>query len=157
MCVADFPVRTGDICVNVLKRDWTSDTTIRHVLMVVRCLLIQPFPDSALNEEAGRLILEDFEQYEKHGEQRNNLVGIGGSWHHACQQPLHERHSAPFRARCTHVLEQHGTGPHKPSCLPFVICCCSTPHDQHTRPAQTHHAPDSKWSKCGCIGRPGGG
>lgn len=25
---------SGDICVNVLKRDWTSETTLRHVFMV---------------------------------------------------------------------------------------------------------------------------
>ncbi|KXZ56478.1 hypothetical protein GPECTOR_1g428 [Gonium pectorale] len=55
----------GDICVNVLKRDWTSETTLRHVFMVIRCLLIQPFPDSALNEEAGKLLLEDYEEYDK--------------------------------------------------------------------------------------------
>ncbi|GIL43546.1 hypothetical protein Vafri_1249 [Volvox africanus] len=24
---------SGDICVNVLKRDWTSETTLRHVFM----------------------------------------------------------------------------------------------------------------------------
>ncbi|GFR41321.1 hypothetical protein Agub_g2005 [Astrephomene gubernaculifera] len=56
---------TGDICVNVLKRDWTSETTLRHVLMIIRCLLIQPFPDSALNEEAGKLLLEDYDEYDK--------------------------------------------------------------------------------------------
>lgn len=35
---------SGDICVNVLKKDWTATTGIRHVLMVIRCLLIEPFP-----------------------------------------------------------------------------------------------------------------
>lgn len=25
---------SGDICVNVLKRDWTPETTLRHVFMV---------------------------------------------------------------------------------------------------------------------------
>ena len=34
----------GEICVNVLKKDWTADVGIRHVLMVIRCLLIEPFP-----------------------------------------------------------------------------------------------------------------
>ncbi len=53
----------GDICVNVLKRDWTSSTTIRHVLMIIRCLLIEPFPESALNDEAAKLEMEDFEAY----------------------------------------------------------------------------------------------
>ena len=31
-----------------------------------RCLLIEPFPESALNEEAGKLLLEDYEEYAKH-------------------------------------------------------------------------------------------
>jgi len=43
----------GEICVNVLKRDWARDLGLRHVLLVVRCLLVEPFPESALNEEAG--------------------------------------------------------------------------------------------------------
>ena len=39
---------------------------LRHVLVVIRCLLIEPFPESALNEEAGRLLMEDYEQYAAH-------------------------------------------------------------------------------------------
>ncbi|XP_015424949.1 PREDICTED: ubiquitin-conjugating enzyme E2 S, partial [Myotis davidii] len=45
----------GEICVNVLKRDWTAELGIRHVLLTIKCLLIHPNPESALNEEAGRL------------------------------------------------------------------------------------------------------
>lgn len=33
---------------------------------VVRCLLIEPFPESALNEQAGKLLLEDYEEYARH-------------------------------------------------------------------------------------------
>lgn len=33
---------------------------------VIKCLLIAPFPESALNEEAGKLQLEDYEAYFKH-------------------------------------------------------------------------------------------
>lgn len=36
-----------------------------HV-QVVRCLLIEPFPESALNEEAGKMLMEDYEGYAKH-------------------------------------------------------------------------------------------
>lgn len=36
---------TGEICVNVLKRDWKPDMGVRHILMVIRCLLIEPNPD----------------------------------------------------------------------------------------------------------------
>ncbi len=36
--------KPGEICVNVLKRDWKPDMGLRHVLVIVRCLLIEPFP-----------------------------------------------------------------------------------------------------------------
>ena len=51
----------GDICVNTLKRDWDPSHGLRHIFQVVRCLLIEPFPESALNDEAGKLLIEDYE------------------------------------------------------------------------------------------------
>ena len=39
--------KPGEICVNVLKRDWKPDMGLRHVLVIVRCLLIEPFPGAA--------------------------------------------------------------------------------------------------------------
>jgi ubiquitin-conjugating enzyme E2 S len=50
----------GDICVNTLKQDWAPAMTLGHVLQVVRCLLIVPFPESSLNAEAGRLFMADY-------------------------------------------------------------------------------------------------
>jgi ubiquitin-conjugating enzyme E2 S len=35
-------------------------------LQVIRCLLIVPFPESALNEEAGKLFMESYEEYADH-------------------------------------------------------------------------------------------
>lgn len=52
--------KTGEICVNTLKKDWKSDYGIAHVLTVVKCLLIYPNAESALNEDAGKLLLERF-------------------------------------------------------------------------------------------------
>ena len=54
---------TGAICVNTLKRDWTPATTMGHVLGVIRCLLIVPFPESSLNDEAGRLFMDSYAEY----------------------------------------------------------------------------------------------
>jgi ubiquitin-conjugating enzyme E2 S len=34
--------------------------------MIIRCLLIEPFPESALNEEAGKLLLGNYEEYARH-------------------------------------------------------------------------------------------
>jgi hypothetical protein len=56
---------TGAICVNTLKKDWTVETTFSHVLSVIRCLMIVPFPESSLNDEAGKLFMESYEEYSK--------------------------------------------------------------------------------------------
>ena len=53
----------GEICVNTLQKDWQPELGIRHVFMVIRCLLIEPNPESALNEEAGKLLLENYSEY----------------------------------------------------------------------------------------------
>ncbi|XP_003249805.1 ubiquitin-conjugating enzyme E2 S isoform X3 [Apis cerana] len=50
--------KNGEICVNTLKKDWKSDLGIKHILLTVKCLLIVPNAESALNEEAGKLLLE---------------------------------------------------------------------------------------------------
>ena len=49
----------------ILKKDWKADLGIGHVLQVVRCLLINPFAESALNEEAGKLFMEEYDAYFK--------------------------------------------------------------------------------------------
>ncbi|CAI5734048.1 unnamed protein product [Hyaloperonospora brassicae] len=53
----------GEICVNTLKKDWQPMLGLAHVLQVVRCLLIVPFPESSLNDEAGKLFLESYDEY----------------------------------------------------------------------------------------------
>ncbi|XP_044755768.1 ubiquitin-conjugating enzyme E2 S [Coccinella septempunctata] len=53
----------GEICVNTLKKDWKSDLGIKHILLTIKCLLIVPNAESALNEEAGKLLLEQYEDY----------------------------------------------------------------------------------------------
>lgn len=52
---------SGDICVNTLKRDWNpAKWSLKHIFEVIKCLLIVPFPESSLNEEAGRQFMEDY-------------------------------------------------------------------------------------------------
>ncbi|CAH0554768.1 unnamed protein product [Brassicogethes aeneus] len=53
----------GEICVNTLKKDWKSDLGIKHILLTIKCLLIVPNAESALNEEAGKLLLEHYDDY----------------------------------------------------------------------------------------------
>jgi len=55
--------RTGEICVNTLKSDWNPSLGLDHVLLTIRCLLINPNAESALNEEAGKLLLDDYFEF----------------------------------------------------------------------------------------------
>jgi len=55
--------KSGEICVNTLKKDWKSSFGIEHILVTVKCLLIYPNGESALDEEAGKLILERYEDF----------------------------------------------------------------------------------------------
>lgn len=75
---------------NTLKKDWKPNLGLKHILLVcasslkiflqvqrefenvddffrqtIKCLLIVPNAESALNEEAGKLLLENYEEYYK--------------------------------------------------------------------------------------------
>ena len=66
---------SGAICVNTLKKDWTAETTISHVLAVIRCLMIVPFPESSLNDEAGKLFMESYDEFAKRAKLMANVHG----------------------------------------------------------------------------------
>ncbi|XP_049866611.1 ubiquitin-conjugating enzyme E2 S [Pectinophora gossypiella] len=53
----------GEVCVNTLARDWRPELGLAHALLAVRCLLIAPNPDSALNAEAAALLRDDYAEY----------------------------------------------------------------------------------------------
>ena len=40
---------------------------------VIKCLIIIPFPESALNEEAGKLFMEDYDSYFKYAKLMNDV------------------------------------------------------------------------------------
>jgi ubiquitin-conjugating enzyme E2 S len=58
--------KTGDVCVDTLKRDWNPKLTLHDVLVTIRCLLVYPNPTSSLNEAAGKLLLEDYDEFARH-------------------------------------------------------------------------------------------
>ena len=59
--------KTGEICVNTLKRDWNpAKWSLKHIFEVIKCLLIVPFPESSLNEEAGREFMDDYDAFLEH-------------------------------------------------------------------------------------------
>lgn len=55
---------SGEICVNTLKKDWkVGEWSLKHIFEIIRCLLIVPFPESSLNEEAGKQFMEDYKSF----------------------------------------------------------------------------------------------
>lgn len=64
---------SGEICVNTLKKDWSHELGIAHVLQVIRCLLIVPFPESSLNDEAGKLFMESYDEYARRARLWTNI------------------------------------------------------------------------------------
>ena len=55
---------SGEICVNTLKKDWDSEKwSIKNIYEVVRCLLIVPFPESALNQDAAKMFMTSYQEY----------------------------------------------------------------------------------------------
>ncbi|KAL0842496.1 hypothetical protein ABMA28_014590 [Loxostege sticticalis] len=54
---------TGEVCVNTLKRDWKPELGLEHALLAVKCLLIAPNPESALNAEAAALLRDRYDDY----------------------------------------------------------------------------------------------
>merc|ERR1719174_2234737 len=67
----------GDVCVNTLKRDWDPQNwSIGNILQVIRCLLIVPFPESSLNDEAGRLFMESYDEYAAHAAMINRVHAL---------------------------------------------------------------------------------
>ena len=55
--------RAGEICVSTLKKDWSPAHTLAHILVTIKCLLIYPNPESALDDDAGKLLLENYQDY----------------------------------------------------------------------------------------------
>jgi len=54
---------SGEICVNALKKDWNPNLGLKHIFLVIKCLMIEPNPESALNEEAGKLLLDNYQEF----------------------------------------------------------------------------------------------
>lgn len=110
---------------NVLKKDWKPDLGIQHVLLVIRCLLIQPFAESALNEEAGRLLLEDYAAFFKqaqlmtqvHAAQLKRPAPLGMRQGTVNAKPHSAAPSEPEAEDAAAALAKKAKGPARPAPL----------------------------------------
>lgn len=80
----------GEICVNTLKKDWKPELGIKHILLTVKCLLIYPNAESALNEEAGKLLNENYEEYFTRARVYTEVHARHSSKTNSCFTDLHQ-------------------------------------------------------------------
>ncbi|PSN55363.1 Ubiquitin-conjugating enzyme E2 S [Blattella germanica] len=80
--------KNGEICVNTLKKDWKPDLGIKHILLTVKCLLIVPNAESALNEEAGKLLLEQYECYSQRAKMMTEIHALVRIWYQSFDDSL---------------------------------------------------------------------
>lgn len=126
--------KNGEICVNTLKRDWKPTLGLRHILLVIRCLLIEPYPESALNEEAGKLLLQDYAEYAHHARLMTSIHALprhavshshSHSHSHSSSQPAAPDHlrlqkdaDAARVGAGSENVEEHGGGEEHEGCSP---------------------------------------
>jgi len=89
---------TGEICVNTLKRDWRETHTLQHILLTIKCLLMVPNAESSLNEEAGRLLLEDWDAF----------ASRARTWTAIHAQPREEKQHQPAAMEAKEAKEDKG-------------------------------------------------
>jgi ubiquitin-conjugating enzyme E2 S len=100
---------SGAICVNTLKKDWTATTTFAHVLSVVRCLLIIPFPESSLNDEAGRLFMDSYVEYARRAKLMAGVHGKSKPFSSDEEEnDLEEKNSTLVEAKTSSGVENSG-------------------------------------------------
>ena len=56
---------SSNICINVLKEDWTPAFSLTTVLLAISAILADPNPKDALNIEAASLLLRNKDEFEK--------------------------------------------------------------------------------------------
>ena len=87
---------SGDICVSTLKKDWKPDVGLSHILAVIRCLLIVPFPESSLNDDAGKMFMESYDEYARYAKL---MTRCGDGWVlQGCAVRLQSSSDLPFKS-----------------------------------------------------------
>jgi len=56
---------SGDICLDILQKKWSSQYNVGSILMSIQALLCDPNPDSPANPEAARLFSDEKAEYLK--------------------------------------------------------------------------------------------
>lgn len=96
----------GEVCVNTLKRDWRPELGLAHALLAVKCLLIAPNPDSALNADAAALLRDRYDDYCERARLYTDIHARATQVLDATHAPLHRyAHSSTPKYTCVRLLK----------------------------------------------------
>jgi ubiquitin-protein ligase len=56
---------TGDVCIDILKQNWSAALGIEKIMLSIISLLAAPNANDPLNQDAGKLYLENIELFNK--------------------------------------------------------------------------------------------
>ena len=56
---------TGDVCIDILKQNWSAALSIEKILLSIISLLAAPNASDPLNQEAGKTYFENIESFNK--------------------------------------------------------------------------------------------
>lgn len=56
ICHPNIHFETGEVCIDVLKTQWTPAWTLASALLAIQAMLSDPEPDSPLNIDAANLV-----------------------------------------------------------------------------------------------------
>ncbi|WLF78538.1 NEDD8-conjugating protein ubc12 [Lodderomyces elongisporus] len=63
----------GNICLNILREDWSPVLSLNSVLIGLNFLFLEPNPNDPLNKEAANMLVKDKKQFERNV--RNSMRG----------------------------------------------------------------------------------
>ncbi|KAG0436444.1 Ubiquitin-conjugating enzyme E2 11 [Dictyocoela muelleri] len=72
-------IKNGDICLDILKKEWSAALTISKVLLSISSLLSDPNPLDPLNSEAAHLYRTDRNKYYQKAREFTKMYATGES------------------------------------------------------------------------------
>lgn len=69
----------GNVCLNILRKDWKPVLGIIHIIFGLESLFISPNPEDPLNRDAARMMVDDLENFKDNVKRSLRGFNVGGN------------------------------------------------------------------------------